>query len=314
MHSMTKTKAIHEPHEDEMENQALRLERTGRFKILRRIEPATPVDFLGHVGSQLGVFVDVETTGLRADVDEIIEVAMVPFSYSLAGEVLATHVPFSGLLQPSSPIPPAITALTGIDDDAVRGKTMTAADLPSWLGRSSLVLAHNAAFDRSFLEKVFPVFRELRWACSHQDVPWKEEGLKSAGLEAVAASFGFFYTAHRGLDDCWAGVEILGRLLPRSGRTVLDVLLARIDQPNVRLWALGAPYAGKEGLKASGYRWNSGEKGGPKSWYKDFSDWSEAHEEARRLCDEVYGRHVDLPLREISTTDRHSPRSWLASG
>ncbi|MDS6826923.1 exonuclease domain-containing protein, partial [Klebsiella pneumoniae] len=63
--------------------------------------------------TRTGVFVDTETTGLDPARDEIIELAMVPFTYGIDGEVYGLGEPFQQLRQPSKPIPAAITAITG---------------------------------------------------------------------------------------------------------------------------------------------------------------------------------------------------------
>ncbi|WP_018113012.1 exonuclease domain-containing protein [Caulobacter sp. UNC279MFTsu5.1] len=59
---------------------------------------------------------DVETTGLDWRQDEIIELAMVPFRYGVDGRIYEVGKAFHGFRQPTRPIPPEITALTGIDD------------------------------------------------------------------------------------------------------------------------------------------------------------------------------------------------------
>jgi DNA polymerase-3 subunit epsilon len=56
------------------------------------------------------------------------------------------------------------------------------------LSRVVLVIAHNADFDRRFLEKRLPVFLAKHWACSRFDIDWKAEGIRSSALEFVAYS------------------------------------------------------------------------------------------------------------------------------
>ncbi len=58
--------------------------------------PGTPL--------RLGLVVDVETTGLDPQRDEIIELAMTPFNYGLDGTVFSVGDSFQGLRQPSEPI------------------------------------------------------------------------------------------------------------------------------------------------------------------------------------------------------------------
>jgi hypothetical protein len=79
------------------------------------------------------------------------------------------------------------------------------------------------------------------------------------------AGYGFFFDAHRAADDCRAGVEILARTLPRSGRTGLAALLQSAHTSRWRVWADGAPYALREMLKARGYRRSVGGRNGPRA-------------------------------------------------
>ena len=97
------------------------------------------------------IVLDTETTGGRAEESRIIEVAA--FHYR-DGIILDK---FHSLLHPGGPIPPWITALTGIDDamvkDAPRFADIAGA-LRAFLDRGVFV-AHNAPFDYSFLQAEF---------------------------------------------------------------------------------------------------------------------------------------------------------------
>jgi DNA polymerase III epsilon subunit family exonuclease len=90
---------------------------------------------------------DVETTGLVAGVDRVVELAAVVFR---GEEVLDT---FSRLVNPGVPMPPVASRVTGITDDLLAEAPPAAAALPQFLcmlGRGTPV-AHNAAFDVGFV-------------------------------------------------------------------------------------------------------------------------------------------------------------------
>ena len=55
------------------------------------------------------LFVDVETTGLDHQTDEIIELAMVPFTYGPDGKIYEVKEPFQRFNQPTKPISAEIT-------------------------------------------------------------------------------------------------------------------------------------------------------------------------------------------------------------
>jgi len=146
------------------------------------------------------------------------------------------------------------------------------------LSRVVLVIAHNADFDRRFLEKRLPVFAKKHWACSRTDIDWKAEGIRSSALEFVAYSLGFFHDAHRAASDCRATVHALAQRLPGTGRLALQALLEQARLPSWRLWARDAAIEKKDLLKARGYSWSPGEAGRPKCWYRDVADADKAAE------------------------------------
>jgi DNA polymerase-3 subunit epsilon len=107
----------------DLEAMAATLEASGTYRVLRKLAPRLSREPPPGMSIRQGLFVDTETTGLDPVRDEIIELAMVPFAYGLDGEVYAVGEPFQQLREPSKPIPPEITAITGIDDAMVAGHT-----------------------------------------------------------------------------------------------------------------------------------------------------------------------------------------------
>jgi DNA polymerase-3 subunit epsilon len=91
-------------------------------------------------------------------------------------------------------IPPEITTITGITDEMVAGHRIDDRAVNDLLSRVVLVIAHNAAFDRRFLERRLPSFATRHWACSLADIDWKAEGIRSSALEFVAYALGFSMT------------------------------------------------------------------------------------------------------------------------
>jgi DNA polymerase-3 subunit epsilon len=80
------------------------------------------------------------------------------------------------LRQPPDPIPPEITTITRIDDAMVAGHAIDPAEVTAFAAPAALVIAHNAAFDRRFLERFCETFTTKPWACSMTQVPWADEG------------------------------------------------------------------------------------------------------------------------------------------
>ena len=87
-----------------LEAAAALLEASQDYRVLRRLQPRAPVTAIPEQDTRLGLFVDVETTGLDPSKDEIIELAMVPFRYSLDGIIVDVGEPFDRLREPVAPI------------------------------------------------------------------------------------------------------------------------------------------------------------------------------------------------------------------
>ena len=95
------------------------------------------------------VALDIETTGLNPQIDEIIEIGAVRFNGHRIEDKWHT------LVSPKKPIPPFITQLTGITNEMVHNATPLSDALQTiadFVGDSPIV-GHNIAFDLSFLQR-----------------------------------------------------------------------------------------------------------------------------------------------------------------
>jgi len=90
---------------------------------------------------------DVETTGLIAGVDRVVELAAVVFQGDEVREA------FSALVNPGVPIPPAVSRVTGITDETLAGAPPPAGPLAVFLRTlcRGTPVAHNAVFDVGFV-------------------------------------------------------------------------------------------------------------------------------------------------------------------
>lgn len=264
------------------------LEGTGDYRVLRRLRPRPPSDLVTSPMTRIGLFLDIETTGTDHAADEIIELAMVPFTYSLDGAILAVGAPFGALSEPSIPILPEITALTGISQEMVAGHRIDAAAVEHFVSPAALVIAHHAGFDRPFVERFWPIFETKPWACSMTQIPWGDEGFDGVKLRYLAMLSGFFYDAHRAIADCEAAIELLSRPLSRSQRRALAVLLEAARQPTYRVWAENSPFGQKDVLKKRGYRWSGDTGRPPRCWYVDVAE-HQLETETAYLVESVLG-------------------------
>ena len=286
---------------------AERLEASDEYRVLRRLHVPSQYEADDGQPKKTAIFLDVETTGLDAARCEIIELAMVPFTYAQDGRIFKVGMPFQELREPSHPIPPEVTAITGIDDAMVAGKSINRAEVAAFIQSADLIVAHNAGFDRRFMEMFCEAFTHKPWACSMSQVNWQAEGFETLKLAFLAATAGFFYDKHRAVHDCHAAIELLTRPLPKSGQRAMAQLLARARAPGWRIWASQAPFEMKDALRARGYRWNADGVGAYKAWTIEVPD-ERKDDECRFLQEEIYGRTQIINCRKIDAFDRFSAR------
>jgi DNA polymerase-3 subunit epsilon len=91
---------------------AQRLERSGDYRVLRRLAPRNNFNpVLTDQTTRVGILLDVETTGLNTNAAEVIELEMVKFVYSADGQVAQVIDTFSCFNEPADSIPEEITAI-----------------------------------------------------------------------------------------------------------------------------------------------------------------------------------------------------------
>jgi DNA polymerase-3 subunit epsilon len=174
--------------------------------------------------------VDLETTGGRAGPGTIIEIG----AWKMQGRRMVES--FQSLVRPYRAIPRFIVGLTSISNEMVRDAPPVEQVLPAFrefLG-DSVMVAHNAAFDFSFLDFEFrrifgiglnnPVLCTLRMA--RRFMP----SLKRRRLDALAEHFGLSTDGrHRGLGDARMAAEILSIFLEMAEKMGLGRLDRLID-------------------------------------------------------------------------------------
>ena len=279
------------------------------FRILRRLVPQTDYGPLNGQHTQRVIVLDTETTGLDARNEKIIELAMLSVLVDTAtGLPVGPVTVYESFEDPGKPIPPQITDITGIDDNMVRGQRIDDAAVTALVEQADLIIAHNAGFDRPFVEARLPVFARKAWNCSFVGIDWKKEGSGSAKLEFLASERGWFYDAHRAQVDCHALLQVLSSPLS-DGVTGLTRLLQGAGQNRYKLRATGAPFEAKDKLKSRGYRWD----GEGRVWWCSLSSDELLQAECTWLRAEVYGqRKAQVQLEALDSLVQFSSRTGMA--
>ena len=191
------------------------------------------------------VVVDVEATAGKSIPTRLIEIGACRVSN---GKIVAE---FEALVNPELPLPPFISALTGITEDLLATAPSFSAIAQPWLdfAGDAVLAAHNSNFDVTLLNqeiaRVFPGCR-MRNAelCTVQLARRMMPDLERHHLDALANHFGFQITErHRAAGDARATARVLLHLIDeleiRGVRTLGEARKYRArrnrEQPELQL-------------------------------------------------------------------------------
>ncbi len=245
-------------------NTSLGLKKKGKeIKILYGVEAYYINDDLnivqGNADEPLGgefIVFDIETTGLSSQNDRITEIGAVKVKN---GEVIDS---FGTFVNPLRPIPPKITELTGIKDDMVKDAPVEKQALEmfySFCGGAQVLVAHNAAFDTSFIRAAAARCGMHYYFTSLDTVPLSRAiypDLKNYKLDTVAKHIGYEnFNHHRAVDDAKALSAIFIHLLKELQKQNITSIgnlnkdLVQADTKKMRSYHMIILAKNKAGLK-----------------------------------------------------------------
>ncbi len=270
------------------------------FKVLRKLRPVAAFHQADPgQGSRIGVAIDVETTGLDREVDRIIELAVQRFRFDERGRVTQVGLPRVWREDPGIPLDPKITKLTGLTAGDLAGQAIDEAAAVEILSSADIIVAHNAAFDRPFVDRRLPAIAGQPWACSMAELDWLELGFDGRALAHLVSQCGWFYEGHRAENDILALIYLLSHSAP-DGETILSHLVTCSQMMTYQVNAIDAPFDAKDRLKSRGYRWNAEMR----FWWRAVSE-EEREPERTWLMSDIYTGYGEPAFIPISARERH---------
>ncbi len=169
------------------------------------------------------VVFDLETTGLDFRNHEIIEIGAQKL---IAGQVVDE---FSTLVRFDRPLPEEIIKITGITDEMLLGQPALSDVIEQFLNfiKSSLLVAHNAAFDSAFIKQAcLNLGIEWTWPCyctlklARELLP----DLERKNLDTLAKHYQLSFEArHRSIGDVKVTAEVLKQMMANEGEHLLSL-------------------------------------------------------------------------------------------
>ncbi|MDD2582411.1 MAG: 3'-5' exonuclease [Desulfuromonadaceae bacterium] len=289
------------------------LHATGEYTVLRKLDLERDPRFTRKKvqGAKIGLCIDTETTGLNHAENKVIELGIVAFEYDpMTAAIIRITDTYDGFEDPGCRLPKEIIDITGITDAMVAGQTFDDDRVMELADGASLVIAHNSAFDRKFVENRYPAFSRLPWACTVSQIDWGKERISSRTLEYLLYKCGgYTINAHRAQDDAEGLLGLLLGNFPVTETPIFKTLLEKSEELTSRICAVGAPYDKKDILKQRGYRWSDGSGNSCKGWWTEVPHYLEP-DELNYLGTEIYpdGNSGSVDVKRIDAYTRFSVR------
>ena len=248
---------------------------------------------------------DVETTGIDLEDNEIIELAIKVIEINKHnGSGLKAIGKYESYNDPGFEISEEITSLTGISNEDVKNQHINWADVKSIFDNCQLLAAHNAKFDRKFIEKYIKTNNV--WSCSQKDINWKNRGFFKNSLELLCIWHGFYYEAHRAMNDVNSTINLIAHSTYNDNMPLIEM----VESAKKPLYKIinKFPY-NEEHIKSiksrkindNNYSWDPKNK----SWNIYFDNKDDVDTEVDWLTENIYRGNFKGLIQLISVFDKY---------
>ena len=247
-------------------------------------------------------FLDTETTGLDKQNDEIIELALKVVKFEEGtGKIVSIDHEYESFNEPGGHIDEGITLINGITDEMVKGKSIDWSTVDAIMQGVDIIVSHNASFDRAFMDRYSTISQNTVWACTIDDIDWLARGFTNTKQELLCHWHGFYFDAHRAMNDVNALIHLVTHQRYNGNRPVLE-LIENARKPLHVIHATNFPYdeVKKDKIKANGYQWN----GVNKIWFKRVN-FVNLGSEKEWLTSIIYDTHFLGEVEEINLVDKY---------
>jgi len=207
------------------------------------------------------LILDTETSGLDPDRHQCLEVGAILFSVPQRTVLAQLSFLIPGAANPAE-------ALNGIAPAATQEPQpwqQSIVLLEALVAQAQLLVAHNAAFDRSWFGRGPLPELALPWLCSMEDISWPSERQlrPRPSVRDLALAYGVpVWAAHRALTDCIYLAQVFERC------SDLETLLREGSEPR-QLYRAQVSFEERHLARDAGFRWNNPVQG---AWTRKLSE------------------------------------------
>ncbi len=269
---------------------------------LKKYDSPAPELLITDQDCNLIAFLDTETTGINRSEDKIIELAikLVKFEKSSC-KIVSIDSVYESFNDPEEKIKNDITLLTGINNDMVEGQFIDWEKVDNIFQLVDIIVAHNAGFDRAFLDRYSSQSPNKIWGCSVNDIDWLSRGFSSSKQELLCHWHGFYFDAHRAMNDVDALIHLLTHKSYNKNKPLAE-LIKKAQNPDFIIFADNFEYdpIKKDIIKGNKYRWNNKQK----IWYKSVR-FDDLETEKDWLTCTIYDSFFEGRVQEINPVDKY---------
>ena len=244
--------------------------------------------------------VDTETEGLDPRLHNVIEIAVAFVEIDAHGRIVRVAGKGEALNDPGRPLTPQIRDLTGLTDAMLAGQRINVDHVAKRLNAVDVIVAHNCAHDRPFVEALLPDLQDKPWVCSVANADWSAWGFDGKKQDHLLMQAGLFNPIkHRALADVASLLSLLNVETP-TGNSLLSECIAHAKRPTWLFRAVGLPFEYRQGIKDRGWRWNSNGR----VWWTEVPHSARAAEE--QWYDQAFRPFRDKPaIEQVTWTTRY---------
>lgn len=251
-------------------------------------------------------FLDLECNGLHSGTDEIIEVGIKQALVNSKGEITEFVKEISQLQEPLDELKKKVINITGLTKEKLKDQKVDWEAVKETLLESDYIVAHNASYDRNFIEAKIGETSAI-WGCTMTQINWTEKGFSSFSLQNLCISHGIFYEGHRAINDIDATIYLMQQQSKNDKKTYLGQLLDKINNSQILVFANKHKANKKNILKDNMYYWSPDIF----SWTKVLFDDSDLEKELLWLEEKIYEEDNESSYIKVDPEDNFKEHSKI---
>ncbi len=186
--------------------------------------------------------VSCETKGTHPRFGKLVELAVLLVEMQKEPAVaLKVLDSYHGFEDPQEELSEAYIRKTGITEELVHGQKIDREKAGALLEKAEMIICYNAGSVRPFLDREFSGLENKVFACCRNQIDWPAKDFECRVLGHLTMEHGWWFDSLRSDVESAAVIKLLNELDEDTGKTYLDELVNRAQEPLIVVQADVAP-------------------------------------------------------------------------